>query len=177
MGQQQSQSRVFNSDNNNLDIKLSNSLISDLSDDLLNKEGANSPTDQVTLDEQIRNRINSELRRLRNDEYAVRQQIEQELAKENTDKDNSLISSDNVANTIKDIKQKVDRHNSKRDLNNFPAIKSSQSELVSCLTTNKDRPLDCHVQMDGFKQAVADAEKVSEYFHNDIISTVLYRHL
>lgn len=162
MGNNSSTQQQFEStDSAQTPIRFSTSLINDLSDELTS-ETKNQPN-QITLDEQIRNRINAELNRLRSEEHSVRQQIEQHLAQDNASKskqdDQSILSSESVKRSIDDIKLKIDRHHSKRDMNNFASIKQSHNDLITCFRDNKDTPLDCYVQIDHFKQAVSDAEK------------------
>ncbi|TIA92936.1 hypothetical protein E3P99_00373 [Wallemia hederae] len=155
----QQQQQQFNA-SETTPIHFSNSLINDLSDQL--KSDTQQP-DQITIDEQIRNRIHKELKRLRDEEHSVRLQIENALAQDNAEKskskDNSILSSDSVKRSIDDIKQKIDRHHDKKDINKLPAIKSTQNELVKCFKDNQDTPLNCYIQTESFKQAVADAEK------------------
>ena len=173
MGSQQSQpqsERRFESDEHlNTQIKFSNSLINEL-DDSLNNNDKDNKVDynrQISLDDQIRNRINSELNRLRSEEYSVRDQIEKAIQSENLSKELSNVDNSNILSTqsvkanIDQIKSKVDRHHKKRDLNEWPEIKNSQNDLIKCFNDEFNKPLNCYKQVETFKKVVNDAEKVS----------------
>ncbi|TIA83659.1 hypothetical protein E3P89_00547 [Wallemia ichthyophaga] len=166
MGSNQSTPQDFHSETTpTTPIRFSTSLVNDLSDDQKTESQTQSQTpSQITLDDQIRNRINSELSRLRSEEHSIRQQIENSLAQDNAAKskqpDNSILSSENVKRNIDDIKTKIDKHHQKRDINNFPEVKNSHSSLISCFKDNSQTPLNCHIQVDQFKQAVSQAEKI-----------------
>jgi MICOS complex subunit MIC19 len=106
------------------------------------------PERQTTLDEQVRSRIQSELKRLREEEENVRRQIESALEKENLDRErsmaggqddeaaesttNSVGSSAALMGDLDEIRSKVDRFHAKRDLAEYPIVKSSGEAVVSC---------------------------------------------
>lgn len=103
---------------------------------------------QSTLDGQVRARIQSELSRLREEERAVREEIEHALEKENLDKERSMAGAEadagaesesgNVKSSaalqgdLDEIQHKVDRFHSKRDLSDLPDVKAKADAVASC---------------------------------------------
>jgi MICOS complex subunit MIC19 len=101
------------------------------------------PARQTTLDEQIRARIQNELAHLREEENSVREEIERALEKENLDKERALAggsdeenggakSSTALMGDLEEVRQKVDRFKTRRDLTDFPEVKVKGEAVVSC---------------------------------------------
>lgn len=97
------------------------------------------PDRQSTLDAQVRARIEAELSHLRAEEEAVRSQIELALEKENLDRERALAadedasaSSTTLLGDLEEIKTKVDRFHSKRDLAEFPEVTIKSEAVASC---------------------------------------------
>jgi altered-inheritance-of-mitochondria protein 13 len=99
------------------------------------------------LDAHIRSRIQNELEHLRQEEENVRQEIEQALEKENLDGekimageasegDGSAIggvkSGAALTGDLEEIRKKVDRFHSRRDLSDFPGLKANGEDVTSC---------------------------------------------
>ena len=102
-----------------------------------------TPQRQMTLDTHIRSRIQAELGILREQEAQVRREIEQALEKENLDRDIRMSGiSENTAGEVKnsaallgdmeEIRQKVDRFQSRQQLSQHPAVKVNGEAVVSC---------------------------------------------
>jgi altered-inheritance-of-mitochondria protein 13 len=106
------------------------------------------PSRQTTLDEQVRSRIHAELSRLREEEQAVRDEIERALEKENLDKERSMAgqtgededsesagsikSSVTMLEDIEDVRKKVDRFHSKRELEDYASIRALSDDVATC---------------------------------------------
>lgn len=108
---------------------------------------ATSPERQSSLDDHIRSRIQSELEHLRKDEDDVRKQIELALEKENLDRERTMAggasegdgaslaavkSSVTLMGDLEEIRSKVDRFHSRRDLSEFPQVKADGEAVVLC---------------------------------------------
>jgi len=106
-----------------------------------------SPERQSTLDEHVRSRIQNEVKQLRKEEEEVQKAIQAALEKENLDREKAMagdaVESGEVgAGTVKssaalfgdleEIRSKIERFQSRKDLSNYPEIKSSQTALLSC---------------------------------------------
>jgi len=129
------------------------------------------------LDAHIRSRIQNELEHLRQEEENVRQEIEQALEKENLDGekimageasegDGSAIggvkSGAALTGDLEEIRKKVDRFHSRRDLSDFPGLKANGEDVTSCYRTHTTTPLECWREVNKFKASVAQVEQ--QYF-------------
>ncbi|KAF8078212.1 hypothetical protein FPV67DRAFT_1686714 [Lyophyllum atratum] len=151
-------------------ISFSQDVVNQLSDSLESPE--TSPERQSNLDALIRSRIQSELEHLKQEEEEVRREIEHALEKENLDReritaeDNAegdqtarLPSSTELMGDLEEIRSKVDRYQARRDLSEFPEVKSTGEAVVSCYRAHPSTPLDCWREVNGFKASVAQLEQ------------------
>ena len=153
-----------------------------------------SPERQSNIDAQIRERIQSELQRLRTEEEHVREEIERALEKENLDKERALAgeesaegaeseagrvrSSAALMGDLEELRQKVERFQTRRALNEFPEVQAKSAAVVNCykcvvivmyavevLTSHRrshpTSSLDCWREVTEFKNSVAKVEQVS----------------
>lgn len=173
MGASQSTSeKVYH---NETPIEFSGDIVNQLSDHISTTETA--PERQSTLDSHIRGRIQQELSHLRSEEETVRQQIEAALEKENLDREvegagqvqegdeassGDVKSSVSLMGDLQDIRTKIDRFHSRRQLEDNDAVKVARDEVVECYRKNQTSTLDCWRETQKFKASVAGLEQ--EYF-------------
>jgi altered-inheritance-of-mitochondria protein 13 len=82
---------------------------------------------------------------LRQEEEAVRKEIEHVLEKENLDREKAMVgetsdeagsgavkSSAALMGDLEEIQNKVDRFRARRDLGDFPTVKASGAAVISC---------------------------------------------
>ncbi|KAF5387009.1 hypothetical protein D9615_001752 [Tricholomella constricta] len=156
---------------NETPISFSQDVVNQLSDRLESPE--TSPERQSTLDALIRSRIQSELEHLKQEEEKMRQQIESALEKENLDRERSgaedtaegddsgrIPSSTELMGDLEEIRNKVDRYQARRDLSEFPEVKSTGQAVVSCYRAHPSTPLDCWREVSKFKESVAQVEQL-----------------
>jgi altered-inheritance-of-mitochondria protein 13 len=129
-------------------------------------EGGPSSARQSTLDEHVRERINSELARLKAQEAELQEKIHRALEQENLAKESSqeksVKSSQLLQQELDEITRKVEQHREKRNIEkNFPEVFQTRQQLLQCYRQYKDRPLDCWQEAANFRQAVKQAEQVS----------------
>jgi altered-inheritance-of-mitochondria protein 13 len=123
--------------------QFSQDVVNQLADNLASPDVP--PSRQTTLDEQVRGRIQAELSRLRSEEQAVRDEIERTLEKENLDKERSMANAEDGADgaggvkssvallgDVDEIRRKVDRFHSKRELEDYATIRSLSEEVSTC---------------------------------------------
>ncbi|KAK4051798.1 hypothetical protein OIV83_002503 [Microbotryomycetes sp. JL201] len=133
-------------------------------------DGSVPSSRQQTLDQHIQSRIQSELKRLREQEAQVRQEIERALEKENLDREKGkagdVAGLSHSASLLKDLEELEARtvklrQESSKQLESEPwkAVDSGRQTLVECLRNNKQSPLDCQAQVQKFKEAVAGVER------------------
>ena len=106
-----------------------------------------SPERQATIDAQIRSRIQTELQHLRQEEEEVREEIERALEKENLDRERAMAgeeseSEDGAAGGVKssaalmgdleEVRQKVERFQSRRALTEFPEVQARSDAVINC---------------------------------------------
>ncbi|KAK0210493.1 hypothetical protein DFS33DRAFT_297414 [Desarmillaria ectypa] len=155
---------------NETPIQFSQDVVDQLSADLSARDV--TPERQSTLDAHIRSRIQSEIEHLRKEEQEVRERIEQALEKENLDRERSLAGetvtgdetgsvkdSVSLLNDLEDIRQKVDRFHSRKDLQEVPQVKSYQEAVLACYRKKAGKSLDCWREVGLFKEAVAQLEQ------------------
>ena len=105
---------------------------------------------QSTIDAQIRSRIEAELQHLRQEEEEVRLQIERALEKENLDRERAMAgqegdaaegaeaaagsvrSSAALMGDLEELRQKVDRFQTRRALTEFPDVVAKSEAVVNC---------------------------------------------
>ncbi len=105
------------------------------------------PARQVTLDEHVRSRIQTELSRLRSEEDLVRHQIEAALEKENLDKETELAKADDskdgkqvttsagLKDDLEEIQKRADRYITRRSMEDIPEVKVKQEALLQCYSS------------------------------------------
>lgn len=120
--------------------------------ELVDNTASPSPSSerQSTIDAQIRSRIQAELTHLRQEEEEVRQEIERALEKENLDRERAMAGEESEAadgdaaaaggvrssaalmGDLEELRQKVDRFQTRRALTEFPDVQAKSEALVSC---------------------------------------------
>ncbi|PPQ98833.1 hypothetical protein CVT24_003387 [Panaeolus cyanescens] len=150
---------------NETPISFSPDVVNTLADRLDSSE----PTQerQSVLDAHIRSRIKDELEVLKRNEEEIRQEIQVALEKENLDKEKQLAASDdgNSASSVtllqdlEDIRTKIEKHESKKQLSEHPEIDTTAKALAECYQRNKTTPLICWSEVNKFKAAVAQLER------------------
>jgi altered-inheritance-of-mitochondria protein 13 len=148
-------------------MQFSPSLVQHLSD-LPSSPGESGPSSsrQSTLDEHIRERIASELSRLKAQEAELQEKIHRALEQENLSKESSqeknIKSSTVLQQELDEITRKVEEHREKRNIEkNYPEVFQARNQLLQCYRQYKDRPLDCWQEAADFRSAVKRAEQVS----------------
>ncbi|KIJ69551.1 hypothetical protein HYDPIDRAFT_172917 [Hydnomerulius pinastri MD-312] len=147
-------------------IEFSQDVVNHLSDSLASPE--TTPERQSTLDAHIRYRIQNELQALRAEEENVQREIQRALEKENIDREIGGIGDTNAHGDVKnsaaligdleEIRAKVDRYQTRRQLSDFPFVREAGEAVASCYRSNATTPLDCWREVAQFKAAVTDAE-------------------
>lgn len=119
--------------------KFSQDVVDYLSDHLESPE--TTPERQISLDNRVRSRIQAELQALRAEEEKVQQEIHRALEKENLDRESDVgdgtplseaKNSATLIGNLEEIKAKVDRYQTRRQLSDFPFLKEAGEEVVSC---------------------------------------------
>lgn len=101
------------------------------------------PERQSSIDAQIRARIQSELARLRAEEEEVKAEIEHALEKENLDRERAMAGAEgDEAGTVKsstallgdleELRSKVDRFKTRRELEDYAQVQAKGEAVVSC---------------------------------------------
>ncbi|KAN0075248.1 hypothetical protein V8E55_011271 [Tylopilus felleus] len=126
------------------------------------------PERQFAIDSHIRDRIQHELTALRAEEETVQLEIQRALEKENLDREMSMVEDGSTHGGLKtgfaligdleEIREKVDRFQTRRQLGDFPSVKETSDAIASCYKMNLTTPLECWGEVTRFKTAVADAE-------------------
>jgi len=173
-------------------VKFSQDVVDYLSDRLASPE--TPPERQLSLDSRIQSRIQAELQTLRAEEEKVQQEIYRALEKENLDRESDVgdgtplseaKNSATLIGNLEEIRAKVDRYQTRRQLNDFPFLKEAGDEVVSCYRcvtflslrhviwircrSNQSTPLECWKEVARFKVAVAEAEAVSRRKNRSLI--------
>ncbi|KAJ3554583.1 hypothetical protein NM688_g3032 [Phlebia brevispora] len=132
------------------------------------------PERQATIDAQIRSRIQSELDRLRQEEDQVRQEIEHALEKENLDRERAMAgeeseseeeaaggvkSSAALMGDLEDVRQKIERFQTRRALSEFPEVQAASEAVMKCYKSNPTTTLDCWQEVAEFKSSVGRVEQ------------------
>ncbi|KIM51479.1 hypothetical protein SCLCIDRAFT_18392 [Scleroderma citrinum Foug A] len=150
---------------NQTPVQFSQDVVDYLSDRLESPE--TTPERQISLDNRVRSRIQAELQALRAEEEKVQQEIHRALEKENLDRESDVgdgtplseaKNSATLIGNLEEIKAKVDRYQTRRQLSDFPFLKEAGEEVVSCYRSNQSTPLECWKEVARFKVAVAEAE-------------------
>lgn len=126
-------------------IQFSPDVVNQLADNLESTE--TTPQRQSVIDAHIRARIQGELEHLKKEEAEVRQQIEQALEKENLDREKSMAgeasandgtaagdvkTSATLFGDLEEIRNKINKYHSKRDLSQYPEVQQAGSVLAEC---------------------------------------------
>lgn len=114
-----------------------------------------SPERQTVLDAHIRSRIQDELEHLRREEEHVQSEIERALEKENLDKERAMAgdasegdgsgagevrSSAALQGDLEDIRGKISKYQSRKELTEYPEVKSYGDAVVECYRYVNPRP-------------------------------------
>lgn len=107
-----------------------------------------TPERQSSIDAHIRSRIQAELEHLRQEEEDVKQEIERALEKENLDRERSMAGEESEAGEdgsagkvrssaallgdLEELREKVDRFQSRKALGEFPEVQAASEAVVSC---------------------------------------------
>ncbi|KAL9714907.1 hypothetical protein Ac2012v2_001567 [Leucoagaricus gongylophorus] len=176
MGVSQSRSEpdenVFHSET---PISFSPDVVNQLSNRLESPE--TSPERQTILDAHIRTRIQHELEHLRREEEHVQGEIERALEKENLDRERAMAgdalegdgsgagevrSSTVLRGDLEEVQGKISRYQSRKELTEYPEVKSRGDAVVECYRRNPATSLNCGKEVDQFKISVAKLEQ--DYF-------------
>lgn len=168
-------------------VQISPDVVNNLSARLASEE--TMPERQFAIDSHIRERIQRELTALRAEEETVQLEIHRALEKENLDREMSMVEDGSAHGGLKtgvaligdleEIREKVDRFQTRRQLGDFPSVKETGEAIASCYKyvsysfhwivfqtktcrMNLTTPLECWREVARFKAAVADAETVRE---------------
>ncbi|GJE97931.1 MICOS complex subunit mic19 [Phanerochaete sordida] len=136
---------------------------------------APSPARQSSIDAQIRGRIQAELAHLREEEAQVRAEIERALEKENLDRERAMAgaadgadgagaaggvkSSAALMGDLEELRQKVERFQTRRALSEFPEVQAKTEAVVNCYKSHPTTTLDCFREVNEFKNSVAKVEQ------------------
>lgn len=100
------------------------------------------PERQFVIDSHVRERIQRELTALRAEEETVQLEIHRALEKENLDREMSMVEDSGTHGGLKtgvallgdleEIKEKVDRFQTRRQLGDFPSVKETGEAIASC---------------------------------------------
>ena len=124
----------------NLRIQISPDVVNNLSALLASEETL--PERQFAIDSNIQERIQREITSLRAQEEAVQLEIHHALEKENLDREMSMVEDPSTHGGLKtgvaligdleEIKEKVDRFQTRRQLRDFPSVKETGEAIASC---------------------------------------------
>lgn len=178
----------------------------DVVNELVDTSAAPAPSAerQSTIDAQIRSRIQVELQHLHQEEEVVRLEIERELEKENLDRERAMAGHEGAAaaseeggeveageageagnvrssaalmGDLEEVRQKVERFQTRRALAEFPDVQSKSEAVVNCYKcvvrfslcasdvhirarSHPATSLDCYREVVEFKSSVARVEQV-----------------
>ena len=128
------------------------------------------------LDENVQKKLKEELAELRKQEKDVQKQIALALEKENLERESSSwLSSDKgqssqlLQQELDRVKTQIEKYN-RRDMASFPEVVKARQAVVQCYryvsstcltySDHAGRTLDCWKEVEQFKNAFAEAEKV-----------------
>ncbi|KAH0830462.1 P-loop containing nucleoside triphosphate hydrolase protein [Lanmaoa asiatica] len=121
-------------------IEISPDVVNTLSARLVSEE--TMPERQFAIDSHIRERIQRELTALRTEEETVQLEIHRALEKENLDREMSMVEDGSTHGGLKagvaligdleEIKEKIDRFQTRRQLGDFPSVKETGEAIASC---------------------------------------------
>ncbi|EKM55821.1 uncharacterized protein PHACADRAFT_256713 [Phanerochaete carnosa HHB-10118-sp] len=155
-------------------IQFSEDVVNDLVDHSVSP--APSPERQSSIDAQIRSRIQAELQHLRQEEEHVREEIEHALEKENLDRERAMAGEESDAvesegetgrvrssaalmGDLEELRQKVERFQTRRALHEFPEVQAKSEAVISCYKSHPTTTLDCWREVNEFKNSVAKVEQ------------------
>ncbi|KAG6850483.1 hypothetical protein H0H93_012904 [Arthromyces matolae] len=149
---------------NDTPISFSPEVVDQLSDRL---ESSGTPVNQQSiLDAHVRSRIQDEIENLKLQEETIRQEIDLVLQEESlggekvvSKEEGRIPSSIELFGDLEEIRSKVDRYQSRKDLDKFPEVKAAGEAVASCYRVNKSTPLDCWMEVARFKESIAQVEK------------------
>lgn len=116
----------------------------------------------------MRQRIATEISRLRREEQDVVAAVESALAKENLDKEQNVagVSSDSVQRDVDSIMGRISRNKIHRDTLDR-LVSEARTGVLDCLRDNQQQTLLCANQVSAFRTAVQTVEKVSSSSHSE----------
>lgn len=128
------------------------------------------------LDENVQKKLKEELAELRKQEKDVQKQIALALEKENLERESSSWLSKDKGQSSQLLQQELDRVKTqiekynRRDMASFPEVVKARQAVVQCYryvsttcltcSDHAGRTLDCWKEVEQFKNAFAEAEKV-----------------
>lgn len=111
------------------------------------------PDRQFAIDSHIRERIQRELTALRAEEETVQLEIHRALEKENLNREMGMVEDGSTHGGLKtgvaligdleEIKEKVDRFQTRRQLGDFPSVKETGEAIASCYKYVRYTSLGC----------------------------------
>ncbi|KAI8069343.1 hypothetical protein BC940DRAFT_297487 [Gongronella butleri] len=133
--------------NQNVPLQFSQGLV----DSLESRQKAPATSEEV--ENIVRQRVAEELSRTQSQDQSLKQQLFDDIAKQNIDSDqNSVALSSDIQNMI----QRIERSSPKA----IPAdVAERQEALVLCYKNNQSRVLDCWQEVEQFKESVVKAQK------------------
>ncbi|KAF7796511.1 hypothetical protein EIP86_007689 [Pleurotus ostreatoroseus] len=154
-------------------IQFSPDVVNHLADNVAAPEP--SAERQASIDAQIRSRIHAELEHLRQEEDQVRQEIESALEKENLDRERAMAGKESVAEDeaaggvkssaalmgdLEEVRQKIERFQTRRALGEFPEVQTASNAVVNCYKRSHPKSaLDCWREVEEFKASVGRVEQ------------------
>ncbi|ORX56780.1 hypothetical protein DM01DRAFT_1382218 [Hesseltinella vesiculosa] len=147
MGATQSKSDPVIFYNQNVPLQFSQGLV----DSLESRQKAPATTEE--LESIVRQRVAEELSRNQQKEDDMKQQLFNDIAKQNIDNDQSSVA---LSTDIHNIIQRIQRASTKE----IPTeVIDRQEALVLCYKNNQSRVLDCWQEVEHFKESVIKAQK------------------
>jgi len=153
-------------------VQFSQGFVNHLADNLASNDVPHAR--QESLDARVRERIDSEASRLRQQEQVIEREIVQALdqssllrsdrftAQDSADDlvvDGKVRSSFTLQQDMDQIEQKVDHYQSRRELRGVVEVMRKADTVASCYKEHSAAPLDCWHQVEDFKSAVASLEQ------------------
>lgn len=102
------------------------------------------PERQFAIDSHIQERIQRELTALRAEEETVQLEIHRALEKENLDRERSMVEDGSthgglktgvaIIGDLEEIREKVDKFQTRRQLGDFPSVKETAEAIALCYT-------------------------------------------
>jgi len=126
------------------------------------------PARQSTLDDRVREKIQSGVSKLKEKESEIEQEIQNALNKETLEKkveesdqivDGKVRSSLSLQNDLDEIRQKVDRYHARREFAGVKEVEQKAQAVAECYKNHSATSLECWQEVEDFKTSVASIEK------------------